>query len=394
MEPVECSEWAAPIVAVLKQDRESVRICGDFKQMINPTELDRYPIPRVEDLFAKLSGGKSFTMLDMSQAYLQVPLDDESRKYVVVNTLRSVVCAWNLPATKLSLGAFPIVYLDDTLVTGATDEEHVKTLSLVLKRLEQAGFKARKAKCKFMKLSVTYLGHKIDQQGIHPLKEKAQAVQDAPSPKNVSELKSYLGLLIYYSKFLPNMADVLAPLYKLLRNEVRWRWTDQEEKAFRASTLLVHFNPELDLVLMCDASSYGVGAVLAHRIPDGSERLIGYASRSLSASQRNYSQIEKEALALVFGVQRFHAYLFGHSFELVTEHKPLLALLHQHKPTSTQASARIRRWSLLLSAYEYTITFRNTQAHSNWTPSYYVIFRVLFKLLYVLFSFSLKGEGV
>ena len=265
-----------------------------------------------------------------------------------------------------------IVYIDDILVTGATDEEHLRTLSLVLGRLEKAGFRAHRSKCKFMAPSVTYLGHMIDQHGLHPLKEKVQAVRDAPSPKNVSELKSYLGLLTYYSKFLPNMADVLAPLYRLLRKEVRWRWTAIEKKAFQASkdlltssTLLTHFNPDLELSLMCDASSYGVGAVLAHRMPDGSERPIGYASRSLSAAQHNYSQLEREALALVFGVQRFHSYLFGHHFELVTDHQPLLALLHEHRPTSTQASARIRRWSLLLSAYEYTITFRKTQAHGN-----------------------------
>lgn len=387
LEPVEFSEWAAPIVAVLKQDKQSVRVCGDFKQTINPiAKLDRYPIPRIEDLFAKLSGGKSFTTLDLSQAYLQVPLDEESRKLVVVNTQKGLYRYTRLPyGVSSAPGIFQrlmetvlqgiphvIVYLDDILVTGATDEEHMKTLSLVLERLERAGLRARKSKCKFLQSSVTYLGYRIDQQGLHPLKEKVQAVKDAPSPKNVTELRSYLGLLTYYSKFLPNMAEVLAPLYKLLRKEIRWRWTGTEEKAFCASkdlltssALLVHFNPELELILMCDASSYGVGAVLAHRMPDGSERPIGYASRSLSASQRNYSQLEKEALALVFGVQRFHAYLFGHHFELVTDHQPLLALLHQHRPTSPQASARIRRWSLLLSAYEYTITFRSTQAHSN-----------------------------
>ena len=126
--------------------------------------------------------------------------------------------------------------------------------------------------------SVSYLDHLIDQYGLHPLQEKVKAVKEAPSPKNVSELKSYLGLLTYYSTFLPNNADVLAPLYKLLRKDSQWHWTDTEEKAFQASndlltsdSLLVHFNPDLDLLLMCDASSYGIGAVIAHRMPDGSE---------------------------------------------------------------------------------------------------------------------------
>ena len=262
-----------------------------------------------------------------------------------------------------------IVYIDDILITGANDEEHLKTLSLVLSRLEKAGFHARRSKCRFMVPSVSLLGNLIDQDG---LQEKVKAVQDAPNPKNVSELRSYLGLLTYYSTFLPNMADVLAPLYKLLCKEVRWRWTEVEVKAFQSSkdlltssTLLIHFNPDRELVLMCDESSYGIGAVLAHRMADGSERPIGYASRSLSAAQRNYSQLEREGLVLVFGVQRFHSYLFGHRFELVTDHKPLLALLHEHRPTSAQASACIRRWSLLLSAYEYTITFRKTQSHQN-----------------------------
>ena len=387
LEPVEHSEWASPIVAVLKPDKESVRICGDFKQSVNPVaKLDRYPIPRVEDLFAKLSGGKNFTKIDLSQAYLQVPLDEESKKLVVINTHKGLYRYTRLPyGVSSAPGIFQrlmenvlqgipnvIVYIDDILITGATDEEHIENLARVLERLEQAGFRARHSKCKFMAPSVSYLGHMIDEHGLHPLQEKVRAVKDAPSPKNVSELKSYLGILTYYSKFLQNMADVLAPLYKLLRKDVPWQWTEDEQTAFQASkdlltssSLLVHFNPDYDLVLMCDASSYGVGAVLAHRMPDGSERPIGYASRSLTAAQRNYSQIEREALALVFGVQRFHSFLFGHRFELVTDHQPLLALLHEHRPTSIQASARIRRWSLLLASYEYTITFRRTQAHQN-----------------------------
>ena len=115
----------------------------------------------------------------------------------------------------------------------------------------------------------------------------------------------------------------------------------------------------------CDASANGVSSVLAHRFEDGSKRPIGYASRSLALAERNYSQLEKEGLACIFGVKRFHSYLYGHPFELITDHKPLLALIGEHRPTSPQASARIKRWSLLLAAYEYTLTFWGTHLHQN-----------------------------
>ena len=336
-----------------------------------------------------MSGGKLYSKLDLSQAYLQIPLDDESKNLAVINTHKGLFRYTRMPyGISSAPGIFQrfiesvlqgipnvTVYIDDILVTGSTEEEHLENLSEVLNRLEKAGLKVKMNKCKFLAPSVTYLGHRIDQFGLHPISEKVKAIQKAPAPSNVSELKAYLGLLTYYSKFLPSMATVLAPLYNLLRKDTKWRWSEAETKAFLASKklltssdLLVHFNTELDLLLMCDASSYGIGAVLAHRMPDGSERPIGYASRSLSKSQRNYSQIEREALALVFGVQHFHSYLIGHHFELVTDHQPLLSLLHEHKATSSQASARIRRWSLLLSAYEYTIAFRKTQKHQNADP--------------------------
>ena len=242
----------------------------------------------------------------------------------------------------------------------------------MLGRLEKAGLRARKEKCQFFVPSVTYLGHKIDAEGLYPLPDKVQAIQEAPTPRNVQELKAYLGLLTYYSKFLPNMATVLSPLYHLLQKDTKWQWTANERKAFLASkdlltssSLLVHFNPDLKLVLACDASAYGLGTVLAHKYPNGTERPIGYASRSLSKAEKNYSQIEKEGLACIFGVNKFCSYLLGHSFKLITDHKLLLTLFHEHKPTSCQASARIRRWSLQLAAYEYTITFRGTKLHSN-----------------------------
>ncbi len=158
-----------------------------------------------------------------------------------------------------------------------------------------------------------------------------------------------MGLLSYYGKFLPNRAQLLAPLYQLLSINKPWRWAEEQTKAFEKSkemltvkSLLVHFDPKLPISLACDASVYGIGAVLTHRLPDGSERPIRYASRTLSKAERNYSQLEKEGLSCIFGIKRFYSYLFGHSFELITEHKPLLGLLGEQKPISPQASARIR----------------------------------------------------
>ena len=221
LEPVEYADWAAPVVAVLKSDRKSIRLCGDFRMTVNPVaKLHRHPIPRVEDLFATLQGGKKFTKLDLSQAYQQLSLHPDSRKYVVINTHKGLFRYTRLPYGISSapgifqkemdnlLAGIPgiVVYLDDILVTGATETEHLQSLEEVLKRLERSGLRAKKSKYLFMASSASYLGHKIDAEGLHPLPDKLQAVKAAPTPRNVSELKSYLGLLTYYGKFLPNLS--------------------------------------------------------------------------------------------------------------------------------------------------------------------------------------------
>ena len=372
--PLDYSDWAAPIVAVMKSDRRSVRICGDFQMTLNPvSQLNRYPIPKTEDIFATLKQGKLFTKLDLSQAYLQLKLGEESSKYVVINTHKGLFRYTRLPygissapgifqktMEQLLQGiAHVTVYIDDILIATESEDEHLQILEEVFARLAKADLKVKKHKCKFMVRSVPYLGHVIDGEGIRPLPEKVEAIRQAPTPKNVTELKSYFGLLIYYGKFLPNLSTRLAPLYLLLRQKEAWKWTTAQDKAFKelkelltSSNLLVHFNSDLPLLLACDASAYGIGAVLAHRMPDGCEKPIGYASLPLNSAERSYSQLEKEGLSLVFGIKRFYSYLFGHSFTLITDHKPLLGLLDGHKPTSPQASARIRRWSLYFSMFE------------------------------------------
>lgn len=209
------------------------------------------------------------------------------------------------------------MYLDDILVSGANETDHLKNLDEVLRRLGEAGLRLKRSKCAFMQKEVEYLGHRVDAQGLHPVEKKVKAVMDAPTPTNVTELKAYLGLLNYYNKFLPNLVTLLAPLHELLRYEVRWSWQKKQEEAFQKSKtllnsadVLVHYSADRELVLSCDASPYGVGAVLSHKMDDGSERPLGFMSRTLSPAEKRYSQLDKEGLAVIFGIKKFHKYLY------------------------------------------------------------------------------------
>lgn len=234
IEPVKSSEWATPVVLILKRDKKTLHLCGDYRLTINrAVKLDQYPIPKIEDLLTKIAAGKYFTSLDMSQAYQQLPLHDESKKLVTINTHKGLFVYNCLPygifsvpgifqrTVKTLLQGIPnvLIYLDDILVSGKTTEEHFHMLSEVLSRLAQAGLRLRQDKCTFMATSVQYLGYQIDAQGIHPTQAKVKAIKQAPTPSNVSELKAYLGILTYYSKFLPNLSIVLAPLYELLKKD-------------------------------------------------------------------------------------------------------------------------------------------------------------------------------
>ena len=235
---------------VLKSDKKSVRICGDFKLTIKQaSKRDRYPIPKVEDLFATLAGGKTFTKLDLSQVYQQIELEETSKNYVVINTQKGLFRYTRLPYGVASAPAIfqrtmenllqgmnhVVVYIDDILVTGENKEAHLANLQEVFHRLEKAGLRLRKDRCVYMAPSVTYLGHKIDEEGLHPITEKVKAINASPPPQNVHQLKAYIGLLNYYGKFIPNLSTRLAPLYTLLKADQQWKWTKTEATAFQNS---------------------------------------------------------------------------------------------------------------------------------------------------------------
>ena len=179
-------------------------------------------------------------------------------------------------------------------------------------------------------------------------------------------------MLNYYHRHLPNLAGLLEPLHKLLRKSSTWTWTREQLSSFTkakellcSSHLLVHYDPEKPLLLSCDASPYGVGAVLSHLMSDAAERPIAYASRTLTPAERNYSQLEKEGLAVVFTVKKFHQYLYGRKVTIMTDHKPLLGLLGADKAVPALAAARIHRWALLLSGYNYELRYRSGESNAN-----------------------------
>jgi len=165
---------------------------------------------------------------------------------------------------------------------------------------------------------------------------------------------------------------LLHPLNDLLKAGNKWKWSKKCDAAFEeakkllvSAPVLAHFDPSLPIKLAGDASAYGIGAAISHVFPDGQERPITFTSRTLSKAEKNYGQIEKEALSLVYGIQKFHQYLYGRNFVLVTDHKPLLTLFGPKKGIPSLAAARLQRWALLLSAYSYDIEFRPTEEHSN-----------------------------
>ena len=181
-----------------------------------------------------------------------------------------------------------------------------------------------------------------------------------------------MGLLNYYAKSIPNLASLLYPLNQLLKKDCKWHWSKGCSRVFAeakqkltSAPVLVHYDPKLPIVLAGNASAYGIGAIISHSFPDGSEKPIAYASRTLSSAEKNYAQVEKEALALIFGLSKFHQYLYGRTFILQSDHKPLTTILGPTQGIPSLAAARLQCWAIQLASYSYQIRFRPTKQHSN-----------------------------
>ena len=270
---VEHSDWGSPVVNVPKEN--GIRTCGDYKKLNELLENDSYKLPNVQDLFAQLAKAgqpRVFTVLDCSGAFNQLSLDEESTKLLVLNTHKGLLGTNRLSyRVKVAPGQFQramdkilvgidnvYCYIDDILVATNDIFQHRKTLEEVLRRLDQYNVKLNKTKSKFLQKQVQYLGHILSAEGVHPVQNEVEAIMKAPQPQNVSELKSFLGMVNFYGKFIPRLSLELQALYKLMQQNKKWEWTSKQEKAFdfakkaiSSARVLVHYDPSKPVKLSC-----------------------------------------------------------------------------------------------------------------------------------------------
>ena len=369
------SPWASPVVMVKKKDG-SMRFCVDFRKMNDATIKDAHPLPRIDDTLESLYGAQYFTTLDLKSGYWQVPIKEEDKEKTAFctssgqlyefNQLPFGLC--NAPATFSRLmdrtlaglaWNICLYYLDDIIVFSPTWKEHIARLRAVFERLRRANLKLGAQKCNLAAREVSFLGYKVTPEGLEPEPKLMEAISKLPPPINVAEVRSFLGLVGYYRRFVKRFSDKAAPLNALLCKEQAWKWTPECQNAFEVlkgeiAARPVSAYPDFSkpFRLYTDASNIGLGAILAQR-QNGKEKIICCASRTLNNAESNYSTTKKECLAIVWGVQVFRPFLIATHFEILTDHYAL-----QWLRSMKSTSAILHRWAAALEDYRFTILHR------------------------------------
>ena len=368
---VEHSDWATPIVPVRKPDGR-IRLCGDFKVTLNKHLSDCVSTtPSMEDIINSMGGSRWFSELDLRHAYHQLPLDYESSLLTTLSTpfglfrhttlpfgIKTAPAIFQAAMDKLFCGISGIqIYQDNVYVHAASREEHDLLLQTVEGRLRARNFELNEAKCKRAMKQLTVLGTVINGSEARPDPERTAVITQLAPPRNVKEVRSLLGMVEFYGRFIPHLSSLKEPLTELTRAGRQFVWKKEQEDAFKklkralcSNAVLRIYDPELQVILRCDASPTGIGAVLEQE-----GRPVLFVSKTLSPAERNYAQIEREALAITWAVRRLHKYLVGRKFVLVTDNAPLQFIFSPSKAIPSVAAARIQRWALFLMGYDYCI---------------------------------------
>ena len=386
------SPWSSPVVLVRKKTGE-LRFCIDLRTLNARTEKDAYSLPRIEDSLDSLNGAKIFSSLDLKSGYWQVELKEESIPLTAftVGPLGFYECVrmpfglTNAPATfqrlmENCLGDLHlrscIIYLDDIIIFSKTPEEHVHRLSQVFEKLAAAGLKLKPSKCEFFKTEINYLGHVVSREGIKTDDKKIEAIKNWPWPVTNTEVRSFLGFTNYYRRFIHKYSQIAKPLNLLITGDssksknkkTKVEWNESCEQAFERLKEICTQTPVLGYAdytkpfrLNTDASTEGLGAALYQKQEDGTERVIAFASRTLSKSERNYDAHKLEFLALKWAVtKKFHEYLYGGDFDVYTDNNPLTYVL-----TTAKLDATGQRWVAALANYNFDIYYRSGKTNAD-----------------------------
>lgn len=372
--------WVSRLKAVVKADG-AVRW---VVTMLGPNKAIRrvyYPMPSTDKLTVKMRGAKRFTKLDIKKAFHHVELDERSREMTTFMTSKGP-----MRFTRLAFGvncapeAFQkimedilrgcdgaVVFIDDFLVFGGTTEQLELRTNDVLARLKANNLTLNPEKCEYNKEEVEFLGFRVDSEGFIPTEDKIRDVQACERPKSVSEMKSFLGLVNFMTSFIPDLSEISEPLRRLSGTNCEFEWTDEQEEAFtRVKNTVAEnvfkrgfFDENDEIWLYTDASPVGLGAVMVQtkELENGEKetRPIAFASKALTEAERRYPQTQREALAVVWGVEKFHFYLIGREFNLVVDHQPLAFIFSDDSRVNKRATTRAESWAMRLQTYRFKV---------------------------------------
>lgn len=367
------SPWAAPVVLVPKKGG-GIRLCIDYQRLNAITVPDSYPLPRIDDLLHAAKHTPFMSTIDLRSGYHQIKVKESDRDKTAFTTpfgtfryLRMPFGLRNGPATFQRLidqfrrgvsNILVLAYLDDLIVLSPTFDQHLEDLTVIFTRLRQFKLRANREKCVFVCVSVRYLGHLLTPNGLSVDPEKTAAIANLPPPRNVKGVQSFLQACSWFRRFILNFAEISRPLSELTRKNVAWTWTDRHQKSFETlkrslttAPILQQADESKPFSIRTDASSYALGAVLVQG-EGAEEHPVEYASRLLSKSEQNYSTTEREALAVVWALEKFRGYIEGSHVTLSTDHQPLRWLLSLKSPTG-----RLARWALQIQGYDLQIEY-------------------------------------